>query len=430
MNPTMLDLLKTSLESSAPPENVEINPVTDNTEKELDLALAEVAQAESAVETAGAVETTLTNAADGVDEAVGEMEAVKEEKGEISLEAYRPLQLAIKNAVRGLPFDFSPMTVSHESFTLLNAETVSAEAMDKAKELLSKLWQAVKDALTRVWEALKGWFEKLGKSGEALIASGNDLKKRAAAARGKKAKEGDLTGVGKDLNSIQFDGSVPAAGEIAGLLRKAVTNGRTGGAIILEMSATYATQMAEAARIGVASATTISFDEEFVKSTRAFESTIKKLDGLEGPGGNIVKVNDTSDGKGIGTSMKVVNTIAGEAKIKPATPEEVAAIGTALVELGGFLQEFDKKYFKAFDAKLSADLAKARAMVSKDAVDATATKVYLKLIQWTSGQIKHPMPNYVGLVATAGKAAYSIASKSLKMYGGEAAPLAIAGPTT
>ncbi|MGG4591851.1 hypothetical protein ACLPJK_26690 [Pseudomonas aeruginosa] len=412
----LLQQLRVSLESSEMPENVEINPVTDQTETELDQALAEVEQAESDVASAEVNETVLEAAADGVEETTEAIEDEIEEKGEISQESYAKYDLALRNATRLLPLDHSRYQVSQESFVQFDGRTVSMEALDKAKEMLAKLWQAVKDAVTKVWGAIREWFARLGKSGAALIAAGNDLKKRASAARGKTAKNDkiDATAAARLLHDEGKFDSVATA--ISGLATS-VTVGREGGQILTEAAAEYTKQMASVARLGVAETSTISFDKEFVEAVSGFKEAYKKYDGKKSTGGYVFHVESVSGG--LGVSLTQDTKFEGDATIATPTPEQVSALGQAIVDAGTFVKDFDKKYFKDFDKTLVSDLNKARSSVNKELSDSEQkrTKIFLALIRFSSGAFKKPMPAYVGNVANQAKAAYKLGRKALAQYG-------------
>lgn len=418
MLPSIKDRLVASLESSALPEDVEINPVTNNTETELDKALEAVDSAEVEVTESEAAEDTLTAAAEGVEEATDMMEEEIAEKGEVSVESYRSLNLAIKNAVRGLPGGVQLVqahSVSNESFVSLDKVVVSAEALDKAKEILMKLWNAVKDAAEKVWTAIKDWFGQLTASGDWLIKAADDLKKRAGAIQGKSAKNGEVS-VAPQLKALVVgNDSVKEGATVVNAVKSAADSVVQLGGIVKEIGATYGKQAAEISRVGAGEATSISFDQEFVKATEAFTAAQQKADGVKIPGGNVLKFSKKGNQQNIVIESAGGNT--GE-YVEVMNQQEIVQLSNELRRLGNIVKNFDKEYFRAIEAQLKADVAKARANINKDlsSADQVYTKVTLKLIEWTGSAVKQPAPKVVSLAAKAGKAAYEIANASLKQY--------------
>jgi hypothetical protein len=161
----------------------EINPLTAETVIELDEVLEEVR--ESGEEVAGQEEAvdTLSDAVDSLESLVVALEsAVK--AGGMSPQTADTHSRAMAIALRHLPVDKASYTLSTESFGGTGDKLVaSQEALEGAKELLAKLWNGIKTAVLNAWNAIKGFYERIGKSGPAVVAAGKSLKQKAAATK-------------------------------------------------------------------------------------------------------------------------------------------------------------------------------------------------------------------------------------------------------
>lgn len=166
----------------------EINPLTAETVIELDEVLEEVR--ESGEEVSGQEEAvdTLSDAVDSLESLVVALEsAVK--AGGMSPQTADVHSRAMAIALRKLPVDKSSFTLSTESFGGTGDKLVaSQEALEGAKELLTKLWNGIKTAVLNAWNAIKGFYERIGKSGPAVVAAGKSLKQKAAATKEMKSE--------------------------------------------------------------------------------------------------------------------------------------------------------------------------------------------------------------------------------------------------
>lgn len=161
----------------------EINPLTAETVIELDEVLEEVR--ESGEEVSGQEEAvdTLSDAVDSLESLVVALEsAVK--AGGMSPQTADVHSRAMAIALRKLPVNKADYTLSVESFGGTGDKLVaSQEALEGAKELLTKLWNGIKTAVLNAWNAIKGFYERIGKSGPAVVAAGKSLKQKAAATK-------------------------------------------------------------------------------------------------------------------------------------------------------------------------------------------------------------------------------------------------------
>lgn len=161
----------------------EINPLTAETVIELDEVLEEVREAGGEVEGQEEAVDTLTDAVDSLESLVVALEsAVK--AGGMSPQTADVHSRAMAIALRKLPVDKSSYTLSTESFGGTGDKLVaSQEALEGAKELLAKLWNGIKTAVLNAWNAIKGFYERIGKSGPAVVAAGKSLKQKAGASK-------------------------------------------------------------------------------------------------------------------------------------------------------------------------------------------------------------------------------------------------------
>lgn len=174
--------LATSLES-LDETTQEINPLTAETVIELDEVLEEVREAGDVVDGQDEAVETLTDAADSLESLVVALESAVAAGG-MSPQTAEVHQRAMAIALRKLPVQKSDYTLSVESFGGTGDKLVaSQEALEGAKELLAKLWNGIKTAVLNAWNAVKGFYERIGKSGPAVVAAGKSLKQKASATK-------------------------------------------------------------------------------------------------------------------------------------------------------------------------------------------------------------------------------------------------------
>lgn len=178
----------------------EINPLTAETVIELDAVLEEVREAGDAVDGQEGAVDTLSDAVDSLESLVVALEsAVK--AGGMSPQTADVHSRAMAIALRNLPVNKSDYTLSVESFGGTADKLVaSQEALEGAKELLAKLWNGIKTAVMNAWNAVKGFYDRIGKSGPAVVAAGKSLKQKAAAAKSVKKDYKVSSGIANGLS--------------------------------------------------------------------------------------------------------------------------------------------------------------------------------------------------------------------------------------
>lgn len=216
-NKLLLSALNVSLESADLTENQEINPVTEETIVAVDEVLEEVRGGADDIEEHDEAVEELSEAAESLESLVSSLESFIADGG-MSPAAADMHSRALAIATRRLPVNAADYTVSTESFGGTGDKLVaSQEALEGVKKLLSNIWDAIRNAVRSAWNAVKEFFATIGKSGPAVIAAGQSLKKRAQAAKGQKpvsAKISLMTG----LNHLVIDGKLDMAGSLAAIV--------------------------------------------------------------------------------------------------------------------------------------------------------------------------------------------------------------------
>lgn len=199
-NTILHSALQISMEGVDPYDNQEINPVTEETIVHVDEVLEEAREDSAVVEEHDEAIDELSQAADSLESLITSLESAIADGG-LSPQAADIHSRAVAIATRRLPIDAGEFTVSVESFGGTGDKLqASMEAMEGAKALLSKIWEAIRSAFVGAWNAIKNFFATMGKSGPAVVAAGQSLKKRAQDAKGIKPAQTKIS-----LNNAQFN---------------------------------------------------------------------------------------------------------------------------------------------------------------------------------------------------------------------------------
>jgi hypothetical protein len=209
-NSILHSALNVSMEGIDPNASQEINPVTEETIVAVDEVLEEARGDSAIVEEHDEAVEELSQAADSMESLIASLESAIADGG-MSPQAADVHGRALAIATRRLPIDASEFTVSTESFGGTGDKLqASMEALEGAKALLSKIWEAIKNAVQGAWAAVKNFFATMGKSGPAVVAAGQSLKQRAAAAKGQNPSVAKIS-MGMALNFLVVGGkAVPA----------------------------------------------------------------------------------------------------------------------------------------------------------------------------------------------------------------------------
>jgi len=217
-NSILHSALNVSMEAIDPNATQEINPVTSETIVQVDEVLEEARQDSAVVDQHDDAVEELSDAADSLESLITSLESAIADGG-LSPQAADIHSRALANATRRLPLDASEYTVSTESFGGTGDKLqASMEALDGAKQLLTKIWEAIKNAVTGAWNAVKNFFATMGKSGPAVVAAGQSLKKKAAEAKqSKKTNFNVSTWTQAQLNTMVVNGKADPAAALAAI---------------------------------------------------------------------------------------------------------------------------------------------------------------------------------------------------------------------
>jgi hypothetical protein len=215
-NSILQSALNISMESADLTDNQEINPVTEETIVAVDEILEEVRGDEASVDEHDDAVEELAEAGESLESLVSSLESFIADGG-MGPQAADMHSRALAIATRKLPINAADFTVSTESFGGTGDKLVaSQEALENVKQLLSKIWDAIRNAVQSAWNAVKQFFATIGKSGPAVIAAGQSLKKRAQAAKGLKpvrVKVSLMTG----MNHLVVDGKLDMSGALSAI---------------------------------------------------------------------------------------------------------------------------------------------------------------------------------------------------------------------
>lgn len=216
-NSILQSALNISMESADLTENQEINPVTEETIVAVDEILEEVRGDEASVDEHDEAVEELAEAGESLESLVSSLESFIADGG-MGPQAADMHSRALAIATRKLPVNAADFTVSTESFGGTGDKLVaSQEALENVKQLLSKIWDAIRNAVQSAWNAVKQFFATIGKSGPAVIAAGQSLKKRAQAAKGQKPVGGKVGLSGAAADTLVVDGKLVPAQALAAI---------------------------------------------------------------------------------------------------------------------------------------------------------------------------------------------------------------------
>jgi hypothetical protein len=218
-NKLLLSALNVSLESADLTENQEINPVTEETIVAVDEVLEEVRGGADDIEEHDEAVEELSEAAESLESLVSSLESFIADGG-MSPAAADMHSRALAIATRRLPVNAADYTVSTESFGGTGDKLVaSQEALEGVKKLLSNIWDAIRNAVRSAWNAVKEFFATIGKSGPAVIAAGQSLKKRAQASKGlKPGGDGKMRLTSAAANTLVIDGKMAPAEALSAIV--------------------------------------------------------------------------------------------------------------------------------------------------------------------------------------------------------------------
>ena len=407
-NSILQSALSVSLESDdLPMEGAELNPVTETTTVQVDEVLEEVREAGDAVEEHEEAVEELDGAAESLESLITSLESAIADGG-MSPQTADVHSRAMANAVRRLPIDASQFTVSNESFGGTGDKLVaSQEALEGAKEMLSKIWNAIKNAVIGAWKAVVNFVQTIGKSAAALNKAGKLLIASANSAKGNaKGKKIDATGVAKLLHvNGDFDGNV------AGKLATIVSNGAK-----VVNSAKVA--QSELTKLAGAVASGMGGDE----NVGTGDAIYKALPQGALPGGREIEEQE----KGGYIMPKLVAKVDLKlAKVELDVPDAnaIKGIGQGIIKIAQFIDDYDKKYFKGLQKTIDDFVNKQDKLIQRMELEKEETQKVRKQLndfKKISSIARAVGPDYLGYAASAAKASFNYGKKALAALGGKA----------
>ena len=381
-------------------ETAELNPVTDLTVVEIDEILEEVRDGADSVEEHDDAVEELEGAAESLESLIASLESAIADGG-MNPQAADIHSRAMINAVRRLPVDGAQYTVSVESFGGTGDKLqASMEAMEGAKDLLAKIWNAIKSAVQSAWAAVIKFVQTIGQSGEVLIRAGTQLKGSASKLSGNPKTETMAIGnAGKFLHT---------GGKMEGLVSQKLHVILAGGEAVSKSAA--------AASAGLKSMTgkmmTGTMDDE---SFEAFaKSVMDPLPKDTLPGGR--------EFEAAGDLSKLVEkTKFEDATQEVATPQkaELIAIANEIVAVGRMVSAYDKKYFKELQKSVNDFISKQEDLLKKANYEKDETagiKGVMAGFKRSAAIARAAGPSYMSYAANAAKASFGFAKKALAAY--------------
>lgn len=390
----------TSLESLG--EGEELNPLTEETTVAVDEILEEVRDgADNVAEHDEAVEE-LEGAAESLESLIASLESAIADGG-MNPQAADIHGRALANAVRRLPVDASQYVVSTESFGGTSDKLqASMEAMEQAKELLSKIWEGIKNAVLGAWKAVVAFITTLGKSGEALQRAGAQLKASAAGADGEPKSK--TVAAGAVAKWLHMDGELKAS--VGSQLKVVVSNG------------TKVVASAKAAEAGLKELAGLIASGHYNPEGDRHDFANKVVDALPDgnlPGGRTIEIGEN----GMPKLVAKINLKDEATEIATPAKAEIVSIGNEIVAVGKMIVEYDRKYFKALQASINTFISKQDSLVKKAEFDKDETakvRAGLKEFKKFSSVARAVGPDYMSFSANAAKAAFNFGKKALAAY--------------
>lgn len=401
----LMNALAVSMEGVDPSENTEINPVTENTSVAVDEVLEEVRDAEDVVEEHDEAVEELEEVAESLESLIVSLESAVRAGG-MSPRTADVHSRAMAIAVRRLPVDAAQYTVSTESFGGTGDKlTASQEALQGAKDLLSKIWNAIKTTVQKAWAAVVNFVTTLGKSARSLKKAGNLLKAQSGSMDGTpKVKEIDATALARFLHS---DGSLKYS--ITASLKTVKDNGekvntaaKTSVTVLKDLAGTIASGSANSS-----------------EQVQGMATIMGKFPSGNMPGGRVIEENDA----GIPKLVSKVNLKDEAVKVKTPGKSDVAAIASSIVAIADMIEEYDGKHFKAMQKEINTFITKQDALVKKlemEKAETAKVRSELQGFKKISTMARSVGPEYMSYAASTAKAAYNFGRKAVAAYGGKA----------
>jgi len=386
-------------------EELEATPADPADEGEITEEVAETAleveEAAQEAEEAEQVVDELEETGDALEETEAALEAFIEEGG-MDRQTAIMHHLNMQNIMRRLPLDSQRYIPSVESFDY-DKLTATQEALDKVKDVLNRIWQAIKNAFSKMIAAVKNFFNKIGTSAKALKGNAQALigKAKAASGEAKNAKMDAGSLAAKLTTGSSFSGDVAA-----GIARL-----NTATKVMADVSVSSRKSIKEALADIKGER---SFWDKFKASIKKiFEQKLKGYGDL--PGGRSIVL----EGEYSAPKLASGEEYKGGTEISTPSTDEIVKIGEMVEMLADQIAEYSDKVWIESAKELDALIDGVKGTVdaaAKDEAKAAATKENLDKMTEASKLVKNIGPEFIGYAAQTAKHALKFGSLALKQY--------------
>lgn len=423
-NSILSSALSVSMEGLDDGQMDEINPVTAETVLQLDQTLEDVRDTGATVDQADDAVEELSDAAASMEAMIVSLESFIAGGG-MSPQTAHMHSVGMANAVRRLPISAGEFVVSTESFGGTGDKLqASMEALEGAKALLAKIWEGIKNAITSAWDALKSFFASIGKSGPAVVAAGQSLKKRAIAQKGQAAVVFNASiWSGKALQTLIVDGKADPVGALA-----AINTGYTVGVeqytnkVLAQLNPLYA-----AVQQGAVTPERLKEAASKIDLKACLSKSMKG----ELPGGYYFDMKVSDEYLNGGTDLAVLSKskmsferdASKDVKSAPQAPMSVdiiASIADEVIKMGQLMIK-SKGVASAAEKGMQAAVKAGNSLVGKGDTlskeEQNASKGILAQLNKAARLCSGCSHQYLSYMGTSAKTAVSFCSQALKAYG-------------
>ena len=418
-------------EAILPAGEGEITVITDDTQSELEEAVADLADDVEKLETQDNAAEKVVEAVESLEAYVGQIDALAAAGIPLNGLAAKFLAQGMADSLeaRGIPAAIfqSEVISMHESFESNQLEDYTTEAEEKGEGLIARLVAMLKAAASAVATAFKEFFTTMGKSASAIKASGAKLKRVGGSLKGEaKVKEISTGGYGM----LTVGGKVDPKAALQAANKTYTTGVLRVTKSIRDSMAPLVTALSSGAVTGAALKTAgaavsgAGLNESSIDLPGGYKAVFKP-----GQGENWDKLQGATFG------IKKPEKKEAPEKSPILTGAEISAIGDEMIKIGT-LMESARKDADAVIATNQGLINAAGKVVGgtgraiKDKVglnksetkeDDAAARQVLKMAKGAISANKGIIPAYVSYMANLAKEAYRCAASSAGKYGGKAA---------
>lgn len=388
----------------------EITVITDETQSELEEAVAETAEEVDKLSTNDANAEKVIEAVESLESLSTQLTGLAAKGEKLSGAAVQFYISAVTASLeaRSFPVEIFGNDVMglQQSFESASVEDYTAEAEEKTGNILTRLYNMLATVVRAAVAAVKTFIASIGKSASAITAGGNKLKKIASGLKGA-PKEGDI--LGGWVGALALNGSVNAVGALK-KVEAAYTNVSALTNKIQSGMSPLITALANPTPAGVTSAAA-GLNTAFTATTIDLPGNAKATF-TPGSGEGIAKLT--------GAKFSITKEKGNVSKAAPLSAAEIGALGSELVAVGTLLGKAsaDANKATANNEKVLAAADKAvKASKDGDAAAIGAARDLIKQAQAAIKANKNIMPAFISYTLGVAKEAYRFGTASAGKYG-------------